>query len=61
MELLWKKSSRSSGNGQSLAWAFDGETIYVRDTKQDAGPMLEFTVDEWEAFLYGVKNGEADI
>lgn len=58
----WVKSSRSSGNGQCVAWARVGDTVGVRDTKLgDGSPVLEFTLGEWRAFLGGVKDGEADL
>jgi len=32
----------------------------VRDAKQDDGPLLWFTRDEWQAFIAGVKAGQFD-
>jgi hypothetical protein len=57
----WKKSSRSSGNGQCVEWAELGNAVAVRDSKQPTGPALIFTPDEWAAFIEGVKDGEADL
>lgn len=37
------------------------ELILVRDSKDPQGPHLHFTLDEWRAFLDGVKKGEFDI
>lgn len=58
---VWKKSSRSSGNGQCVEWAYVGDAVAVRDSKDPAGPALIFTPDEWGSFVGGVKDGEADI
>jgi hypothetical protein len=57
----WRKSSRSGGDGNcvEVAFAADG-TVGVRDSKNRSGPHLEFTADEWRAFLGGVKTGEFD-
>lgn len=35
--------------------------VLVRDTKVQDGPILEFTHEEWEAFIGGVRLGEFDL
>lgn len=60
-DAVWKKSSRSSANGQCVEWADLGGAVAVRDSKHPTGPALIFTPDEWRAFVGGVKDGEADI
>ena len=35
--------------------------IAVRDSKNPEGPVLEFTPDEWRAFIQGVENGEFNL
>lgn len=56
----WRKSSYS-GNANScveVGHAADGG-VGVRDTKQDGhGPVLEFSPEEWRAFLTAIRNGE---
>jgi hypothetical protein len=56
----WKKSSRSSGNGQCVEMADLGDAVAVRDSKDPHGPALIFTPSEWAAFLDGAKAGEFD-
>jgi Domain of unknown function (DUF397) len=58
----WVKSSLSFANGDCVEAATlrDGR-IGVRDSKNAAGPVLQFTPAEWRAFLGGVRNGEFDI
>ena len=58
----WRKSSRSSGGDNCVEVAFSvvGD-VGVRDSKDPAGPVLEFTAAEWEAFTGGVRDGEFDI
>jgi hypothetical protein len=35
--------------------------VKVRDSKDPDGPVLNFTPDEWTAFLAGVRNREFDL
>jgi hypothetical protein len=59
----WKRSTRSSQNGQCMEWSFDHQPgmVAVRDSKNPDGPSLIFTHAEWEAFLDGARKGEADL
>ncbi len=52
----WIKSSYSNtgANCVELAITSSGE-VAVRDSKDPDGGMLTFTVDEWHAFVAGVK------
>jgi hypothetical protein len=55
----WRKSSRSndSGNCVEVGSAPSRHVIGVRDTKQHGhGPMLQFTVPAWEAFVAAVRS-----
>jgi hypothetical protein len=60
---IWKKASRSNGNGGNncveVALLDDGAA--VRHSKDPAGPVLVFTNAEWAAFVDGTKDGEFDI
>lgn len=61
-ELTWQKalsSTADSSNCVEVA-ALPGGGHAVRDSKDQAGPMLRFTRSEWDAFLDGVKGGEFD-
>ena len=57
----WFKSNRSSGTGQCVEVAIQPDGVAVRDTKNRDAGHLEFTRDEWKAFIGGAKDGEFDI
>lgn len=59
--MKWIKSSESMGNGNcvEVAGLPDGG-VAARHSKDPGGPVLEFTRDEWAAFMGGVKGGEFD-
>jgi Domain of unknown function (DUF397) len=57
----WIMSSRSTGNGGSCLEArrHDG-LIEVRNSKNPSAGTVAFTVEEWDSFLFGARNGEFD-
>jgi hypothetical protein len=62
-DAVWRKSSRSNGNGGNncVEVADLGTAVAVRDSKDPHGPALVFTPAEWDAFLGGAKVGEFDL
>jgi Domain of unknown function (DUF397) len=56
--VMWRKSSFSNGQGNCVEVAMLPHAIAVRDSKNPTGPMLVFTLPEWDAFLHGVAEGE---
>jgi Domain of unknown function (DUF397) len=59
--LYWVKSSLSFSNGNCVEVADLPEGgIAVRNSRHPQGPVLQFTPDEWHAFLGGARNGEFD-
>jgi Domain of unknown function (DUF397) len=60
---VWRKSTRSDTGGNScveVAKNLPG-VVGVRDSKDQAGPVLAFKPEAWAAFLAGVKDGEFDL
>ncbi|WP_433359262.1 DUF397 domain-containing protein [Streptosporangium sp. CA-115845] len=57
---VWRKSSRSGGNGGSCVEvaSLNGGRVGVRDSKDRSGPALIFTSTEWRTFIGGIKGGE---
>ena len=69
VQISWLKSSYSdisfacvevSGVPEGYVPSKEGTRVLVRDSKDPDGPVLEFSRDEWDAFLAGVRNGEFD-
>ncbi|MFG1956046.1 DUF397 domain-containing protein [Nonomuraea sp. NPDC049028] len=59
---VWRKSSRSSGNGGQcveVATNLPG-VVAVRDSKDPEGPKLIFAPTDWKAFIIGLKVGDFD-
>lgn len=61
LQLSWRKSQRSLSNGAcvEVGRLTDGH-IGMRDSKDQAGPVLRYTEAEFAAFLDGAKKGEFD-
>ena len=51
--LGWRKSSRSDAI-HCVEVASDGNSVFVRDSKNVEGPVLAFTTTAWQAFVRDV-------
>ncbi|MFI5891047.1 DUF397 domain-containing protein [Actinoplanes sp. NPDC051513] len=60
LDQSWHKSTRSGSNGQCVEARRFGNTVQMRDSKNNKGPVLSFTLAEWAAFTTGVKDDEFD-
>lgn len=58
--LAWRKSTRSGAAGHCVEVASAPTAVYVRDSKDATGPVLEFGTSGWADFLDGVRDGEFD-
>ncbi|WP_063797520.1 DUF397 domain-containing protein [Saccharothrix sp. NRRL B-16348] len=53
----WRKSTRSNGGGACVELSSSASAFRVRDSKNVAGPALEFPGRAMAIFLAGVKRG----
>ena len=56
----YRKSSFSQERHACVEVATGGDSVLVRDSKNPNGPKLTFTLQEWTAFVAGVRNNEFD-
>jgi len=50
----WRRSSKSTFNGNCVEVAATGASVLVRDSK-DPGPVVQFSPSRWTAFIDYVK------
>jgi hypothetical protein len=58
--LTWRKSTRSAAAGHCVEIASAAAAVFVRDSKDVTGPVLEFGPRDWADFLGGVREGRFD-
>ena len=58
-DLVWKTST-ASGGGNCVQVARTGDSVLVRSSLKPSGPLLSFSISEWDAFLAGARAGEFD-
>jgi hypothetical protein len=58
--LTWRKSTRSGAAGHCVEIASEASVVFVRDSKDVAGPILTFAAPGWGEFIAGVRNGDFD-
>lgn len=56
-ELGWFKSSKSSG-GNCVEVKREGDRVLMRDSKDRSGPVLDFGLDEFRAFIAELTEGD---
>lgn len=60
-EADWRRSFRCGSHGSCVEIAKLADGVAIRDGKAgDASPVLRFSLEEWGAFVAGIKDGEFD-
>jgi hypothetical protein len=60
-ESSWRKSQRSTGNGECVEVALSSEVVSVRDSKHPEGPIVRYPKGTWRSFLANAKLGGFDV
>lgn len=55
------RGSKACSLGNCAQVSIGPDAVHVRDSKDQDGPVLKFTYDEWAAFLAGVHGGEFEL
>jgi hypothetical protein len=55
INLAWRKSTYSGGEGNCVETANDAASVVVRDTQDRTGVVLRFSADAWRRFADHVK------
>jgi hypothetical protein len=59
MHLEWRKSSRSTAEGNCVEVALQLRVVAVRDSKNTSGPTLAFPAVSWDAFQADLRGEQA--
>jgi hypothetical protein len=60
-DLQWRKAGRSANNGACVEVAPARDQIFVRDSKDQDGPMMRYPMASWKIFLSDVKKDQFDL
>lgn len=58
--LDWRKARRSMNNGNCVEVAAAIGMVAVRDTKDQQGPMVQYSISSWRSFIAAAKRGDFD-
>jgi hypothetical protein len=58
-EPIWHTGRRCDG-GQCVEIGTLGESILIRSSEDPGGRHVEFSRDEWQMFVDGIKDGDFD-
>ena len=56
--LSWRTSSASAGAGECVEVATAGSFVLARDSRDQSGPVLEFTSVQWLELMRRIKTGD---
>jgi hypothetical protein len=60
-DLQWRKARRSANNGACVELAPVNGQIFIRDSKDQNGLVMRYSVCSWRVFLADVKMGQFDL
>jgi hypothetical protein len=55
--LAWRKSGASSDAGECVEVAFSSPQVFIRDSKNRAGAVLEVTSGAWRDLVERIRDG----
>jgi hypothetical protein len=56
--LTWRKSLSSEGSADCVEVAFEGSSVWIRDSGDKAGPVLIVEYGRWLEFVQRVRTGD---
>ena len=59
-DLQWRTARRSAGNGACVEVAPGSGRVFIRDSKNQDGPVVPYTGASWRTFLAEAKTGQFD-
>jgi len=59
-DLGWRTARRSAANGACVEVAPATGQIFVRDSKNQNGPVIHYSVQSWRQFVTSAKFGRFD-
>ena len=61
-DLQWRKARRSANNGACVEVVAPANgQILIRDSKDQDGPVIQYSASSWHVFLGGAKKGQFDL
>lgn len=54
--LMWRKSKASGGGGECVEIASEGQSLFVRDSRDPSGAVLAFSPGQWFAFVRRIRS-----
>lgn len=60
-DLTWRTARGSAGNGACVEVAPAGGQIFVRDSKNQDGPVVSYSARSWRQFVTNAKTGRFDL
>ena len=59
--LKWRNAGRSANNGACVEVAPANGQVLIRDSKDQDGPIIQYSASSWHVFLGGAKKGQFDL